>query len=303
VLLSRSFTRDQKSRLLAVAVRGQVASRPLAHWLLVLAAASPALIAAARTMLGQDVVLAVQRFLLYYAGVFALVALTGAVVIGLAGTDRIILRPGGRVVLQATHRAVSAIAVAALAVHIVLEILAHRAAATAAVVPFAAPGGLLYLGLGTLAADLLVLIMVTAAARRRFASRWPRAWRAVHALAYLMWPFAILHGLLAGRPARPDVDWSYGLCVLAVCVALLVRLAARTRGAAELRPHAVLAGGGPLGNGANGLLLPIVGQLRRDYGPIERRGPRGTADYPALPGPALATEVSAALADETLAAG
>ena len=49
---------------------------------------------------------------------------------------------------------------------------------------------------------------------------------------------AILHGLLSGRTAKPYVDWSYGACVAAVAVALVVRLVAprRSRAAADPAP-------------------------------------------------------------------
>src|ERR1700678_1674135 len=54
---------------------------------------------------------AVQRFMLTYAGVFALVALTAAVAAGLVASDRIIMSPAARVVGQAVHRALSLVAV------------------------------------------------------------------------------------------------------------------------------------------------------------------------------------------------
>jgi DMSO/TMAO reductase YedYZ heme-binding membrane subunit len=170
-----------------------------------------------------------QRFLLTYAGVFALVALTAAVAAGLAATDRLVITPAGRVTCQAVHRALSLAAVGFLASHVLLEVLAHRSRAIDAVVPFLAGGRTFYLGLGTLAADLIVLIALTGVMRGRFVAHWTRAWRGVHVTAYLCWPLAILHGLLGGRPAKPYVDWSYGACVAAVALALLVRFAAGPR--------------------------------------------------------------------------
>jgi DMSO/TMAO reductase YedYZ heme-binding membrane subunit len=170
-----------------------------------------------------------QRFLLAYSGVFALVALTAAVAAGLAATDRLVVSPAGRVICQAVHRALSLAALGFLASHVLLEVLARRSHAVDAVVPFLATGRTLYLGLGTLAADLILLIAITGVARRQFAARWTAAWRGVHVTAYLAWPLAILHGLLGGRTAKPYVDWSYGACVAAVAVALVVRLVAPRR--------------------------------------------------------------------------
>jgi hypothetical protein len=189
-----------------------------------------ALAAAATTKTGHGIALAVQHFLLFYAGVFALVALTASVGAGLAAADRVIMTPGGRIAAQAAHRAASFAAVVFLAVHITVEVLAGRSRAADAVVPFLDHGRTFYLGLGTVASDLLVLIVVTGLLRGRFAAIRPAwLWRALHAVAYLCWPLAIVHGLLAGRTAKPYVDWSYGACAAAVGLALVFRLAAGPR--------------------------------------------------------------------------
>src|SRR5262249_10191105 len=98
------------------------------------------------------------------------------------------------------------------------------------VLPFLDQGRTLYLGLGTIASDLFVLILVTGILRARFASVRPTwAWRALHSAAYLAWVMGIVHGLLAGRTAKPYVDWSYGACVAAVGLALIVRVVAAGR--------------------------------------------------------------------------
>jgi hypothetical protein len=248
VSVTREHIRRQSRRLIPVRTRDPWLRR--AAWLLVALAGSPVVIGALRTGLGRDFASRVLTFLLFYSGVFALVALTMAVGVGLAGTDRLVLTPRSRVAAQALHRAISFVAIGALATHVVLEITAHRAGIADAFVPFLASGRTFYVGLGTLASDVFILIIITGLVRRRFAARWPWAWRAVHALAYLCWPFAILHGLLAGRSARPYVDWSYGACVAVVAIALVVRFAARTLSRTEPRPDplpgrtsGVLAGG------------------------------------------------------------
>ena len=177
--------------------------------------------------------------MLFYAGVFALVALTASVGAGLAAADRVFMSPGGRIAAQAAHRAVSFAAVAFLAVHIAVEVLAGRSRPSDAVVPFLAHGRTFYLGLGTVASDLLVMLVVTGLLRGRFASVRPAwLWRALHAVAYLCWPLAIMHGLLAGRTAKPYVDWSYGACVAAVVLALVFRIAAGPRLGETAASHA-----------------------------------------------------------------
>jgi hypothetical protein len=183
----------------------------------------------ALTAQGREIAAAVQAFLLYYAGVFALLALTAAVVMGLAVTDRMVLTPTSRVVGQAAHRILSLAALAALITHIALETIAHRTEVTDAVVPFLVQRRTFFIGLGTLASDLILLVVVTSIWRGRFTGR-PRVWRAIHATAYLAWLMSILHGLLGGRTARPYVDWSYGACFAAVVVALAVRVLAPHKG-------------------------------------------------------------------------
>ena len=198
-----------------------------------------ALAAGATTHTGHLITLAVQQFLLFYAGVFALVALTASVGAGLAAADRVVMSPGGRIAAQAVHRALSFAAVAFLAIHITVEVLAGRSRPSDAVVPFLGHGRTFYLGLGTVAADLLVVIVVTGLLRGRFASLRPAwLWRAIHAVVYLCWPLAIVHGLMAGRTAKPYVDWSYGACVAAVALALVFRLAAGPRLGETAASHA-----------------------------------------------------------------
>ncbi len=222
------------------------------RWILVavLLAAGCGALAAGGTGKDRAILAAVQRLMLFYSGAFALIALTVAVAAGLVATDRVLMPPAGRVMSQAVHRALSLAAVGFLATHVVMEVLAHRSSPVDAVWPFLASGQRLYLGLGTLASDLVLLVLVTGVARRRFAG-WPGAWRAVHVTAYLAWPLAILHGLLAGRHAKPYVYWSYGGCLAAVALVLAIRLVATTRSRTEVAAHPVPESGAPsIGSGA-----------------------------------------------------
>ena len=179
------------------------------------------------TKAGRDIDAATQRFMLFYAGVFALIGLTASVGVGLLATDRIIMTPGHRVMAQAVHRAVSFGALAFLIIHIVTEILAQRVHVIDAVVPFLSPYRTFYIGLGTIASDLLLLIIVTSIFRKRFTAHgkaW--RWRAIHYASYLAFVFGVLHGLLGGRSAKPYVDWSYGAAIALTALALVVRFLA-----------------------------------------------------------------------------
>jgi hypothetical protein len=172
----------------------------------------------------------IERFLLFYSGVFALVALTAAVGAGLLATDRILMSPEQRILSQGLHRMISLFGISALANHIMLEILAHRVTLIDGFVPFMAARRTFFMGLGTLASDLFIVVIITGIMRARFATapRW--LWRALHAIAYVAWPLGILHGLLAGRSAKPYVDWSYGGCLALVALALILRVVLQTRG-------------------------------------------------------------------------
>jgi DMSO/TMAO reductase YedYZ heme-binding membrane subunit len=257
----------------------------------VLAAACGAA-AAGGTGTDRAILAAAQRLALFYSGVVALIALTAAVAAGLVATDRIVMTPAGRVRSQAVHRALALAAVGFLATHVLMEVLAHRSRPVDAVAPFLASGRMLYLGLGTLASDLVLVIIATGVARRRFAGR-PATWRAIHATAYLAWPLAILHGLLAGRHAKPYVDWSYGACLAAVALALVIRLVATTRSRAEVAPYPVPepatpwagygAGARALGPPQQAISLPVdpahrraalPGGIRRGAEPRLCRSPR-----------------------------
>ncbi|WP_341717097.1 hypothetical protein QQG74_24655 [Micromonospora sp. FIMYZ51] len=160
----------------------------------------------------------------FFAGVVALVALSITVMLGLVSTDRLVLLIRHRVLLQSAHRATGILGVAGLGFHVITKIATGRAGMTDAAVPFVGGRGL-YVGLGTIAALLMVGVLWTGIIRARFADIGPKwVWRALHSMAYVSWPFGIFHGLGAGRPPAGWVSLSYFLCVVLVVVALLVRL-------------------------------------------------------------------------------
>jgi DMSO/TMAO reductase YedYZ heme-binding membrane subunit len=197
---------------------------------------------------GRDIAAATQHFMLFYAGVFALIGLTAAVGAGLVASDRIIMTPGHRVMAQAVHRALSFGALAFLVIHIVTEILARRVHVIDAFIPFLAPYRTFYIGLGTIASDLILLIIVTSIWRKRFTARgkaW--RWRAIHYSAYLSFVFGVMHGLLGGRAAKPYVDWSYGFAIALTALAVMVRFLAislRSKERVSAPPGADRAAGG-----------------------------------------------------------
>ncbi|GAA1734100.1 ferric reductase-like transmembrane domain-containing protein [Nonomuraea bangladeshensis] len=165
-------------------------------------------------------------FLEFYAGVFALVLLTATVALGIITTERVFLSPANRVRAQLAHRATALIGLAYLITHVSLMISLGHIPLGAAFVPVAG----IYVALGTVALDLMVLAVVTGMIRGRFATRnRPWMWRVMHSAAYLAWPIAIMHGLTAGRPAAGWVAWSYVASLAAVGGALIVRVLASLR--------------------------------------------------------------------------
>ena len=228
-----------------------------------------------------------MAFMDYFAGVFTLLSLTAAVVCGLAATDRLVLSPRQRVAMQSVHRATAVAALGFLAVHIAVKVAEVHATPLAALLPFGG-GATFAVGLGTLAADLLVLTAATGAVRGRFAgSRRPWLWRLLHSGAYACWPIALAHGLTAGRAAAVWVLWSYGLCVAAVLLALLVRvLSAAGRGSARRHTLRTLHGYRP--RTAKGPLVEEPVSLAthgRHSVHAEEPAAAGTAAQAPVPGP------------------
>jgi methionine sulfoxide reductase heme-binding subunit len=142
---------------------------------------------------------------LWYAtrgtGVVALLLLTATVVLGIAGTARFETPRWPRVMTAGLHRHLSLLVVAFVAVHVATAVLDPFAPIgwTAAVIPFSASYRPLWLGLGTVAFDLLLAVVVTSLLRARLGYR---TWRAVHWLAYASWPVALWHGLGTGTDSR-----------------------------------------------------------------------------------------------------
>src|SRR5258708_38428842 len=77
------------------------------------------------------------------------------------------------------------------------------------IVPFLGAYRPLWLGLGTLAFDLLAVVMVTSLLRHRLGVR---VFRAVHSATYALWPVAMAHALGNGTDAGPAGCLLFGGC-------------------------------------------------------------------------------------------
>ncbi|MFD8648140.1 cytochrome b/b6 domain-containing protein, partial [Streptomyces mirabilis] len=171
----------------------------------------------------------VQDFLNFGAGVLSLVSLTCSVIWGLIAQDRLILNTRQRIVAQGIHRVTAVGSIAFLLVHITIKLALDHTVLIAALIPFSlgVKGSAGLIGLGSLAGLLMIFVGITGALRNQFAAPAPVAarWRAMHMLAYPALCAALIHGLFAGRAAKPFFMVSYELCLVAVGGALALRAA------------------------------------------------------------------------------
>jgi sulfoxide reductase heme-binding subunit YedZ len=161
-------------------------------------------------------------------GVVALVLLTITASLGLANAARLHSPRIPRFVVNAVHRNASLMAVVFVILHIASVIADGYVPihVWTAIVPFTSSYKPIWLALGTLSVDLLLAVMITSLLRRRIGNR---TWRAVHWLAYLSWPDAVIHSVGIGTDAGSA--WMLAIvggCVALVFASLLVRLRSRS---------------------------------------------------------------------------
>jgi methionine sulfoxide reductase heme-binding subunit len=161
-------------------------------------------------------------------GIVALILLSAIMVLGILGPLRASSRLWPRFAVDAVHRDLSLLALLVIVIHVVTTVLDGYApiSLAAAVIPFDSSYRPLWLGLGAVAFDLMLAVMLTSVIRRRLGYR---AWRGVHWLAYASWPVAVAHGIGTGSDAAQG--WALAVtfaCVVAVVIAVLVRVVRAT---------------------------------------------------------------------------
>ncbi|MGH7764747.1 MAG: ferric reductase-like transmembrane domain-containing protein [Candidatus Dormibacteraceae bacterium] len=164
-----------------------------------------------------------ETFLWYVtraAGAVSLVLLSAVVILGLLSTMRVQATSWPRFLTTGLHRNVALTAVMFLVLHIVTAVVdpfTHLGWA-AAVIPFSSYYRTFWLGLGVIAFELLLAIVLTSLVRGFIGHG---AWRAVHWLAYGSWPIAVVHGLGTGTD-----QWATWFMVLtASCVSTVLIVA------------------------------------------------------------------------------
>lgn len=169
--------------------------------------------------------------LLWYTGrgtgLMALVLFTVVVALGIVGRSGRSALGLPRFALADVHRNASLMGLGLVFVHLVVLWLDpfSRLRVFDLLIPFDAVYRPLWVGLGTIAMELMVLIIATSLLRARLGAR---AWKVVHWLSYAMWPIAWLHGWFSGTDA--DTGWFRLvaiICLLAVAAATGWRLSPR----------------------------------------------------------------------------
>lgn len=167
---------------------------------------------------------------LWYAtratGLVAFLLLTVCAVLGVVTTVRYSSIRLPRFVTLGLHRNSSLLAVVFLTLHVLTTVVDTYTSIplSAAFVPFNTDYRRFWLGLGAVASDLLIALILTSLVRLRLGYR---SWRAVHWLAYACWPIALVHALGTGTDsATPWMSWMAVLCVTSVVGAVGWRLAA-----------------------------------------------------------------------------
>jgi methionine sulfoxide reductase heme-binding subunit len=168
-------------------------------------------------------------------GITAFVVLTATTVLGVAATQRAMAsRAWPRFATQQLHRNLSLLGMLFLLVHIVTTLLDSyvHVGWLSFVVPFWSPYRTLGVTLGTVAFDLLLLVVVSSLLRLSIPAR---TWRLIHYLSYAAWPLALLHFLVTGTDTAHD-RWGIWLGI-ACAAAVLAAVTYRVRTANP--PHAI----------------------------------------------------------------
>ena len=174
---------------------------------------------------------------LWYAtratGLVTLLLLTGTMLLGIVTSGRFASENWPRFLTVGLHRNMTLLVLVFLALHVGTTVVDTYTSipATAAVIPFISSYKSPWLGLGAVAVDLLIAVMVTSLLRNRLGFR---AWRGLHWLAYACWPVALAHGLGTGTDRRTLWVVAATLsCIAAVVVAATWRLATASRAGAR----------------------------------------------------------------------
>lgn len=174
------------------------------------------------------------------SGVVALLLLTASVVLGVLSTVRWRTDRWPRFTVSGLHRNLTLLSIVFVALHVVTTVLDGYAPVRLqdAVVPFISRYRPVWLGLGAVAFDLLLALVITSLLRARVGYR---LWRGFHWLAYASWPVALVHALGTGSDARITWMVAVGLGALGIAVLAVIARTILGSGPRALRVAAAVA--------------------------------------------------------------
>jgi sulfoxide reductase heme-binding subunit YedZ len=161
------------------------------------------------------------------SGIVSLVLFTVSVLLGILTRSGRPLPGLPRFSIQLIHRNVALLASIFLVFHVGSLMLDSYARLSVAdvVVPFVGSYKPFWQGLGTVAFDLVLAIVITSLFRQRLG---PRLFKFVHWFTYAMWPIAVIHAIGNGTngTSKPFLALAV-LSTLALIAAIVWRLSAR----------------------------------------------------------------------------
>ena len=167
-------------------------------------------------------------------GIVAFLLLTAVFVLGIAVRGKSRLPGLPRFATAELHRNISLLAVVFVAVHVLTAVLDSyvHIPLLAAVVPFTSGYERLWLGVGAVACDLMLAMIVTSLLRARLNRV---LWRAIHLTAYLCWPVALVHSVFSSEDLR---QFPMMFIALASVVLIIAAVAWRVVRASRQQPGA-----------------------------------------------------------------
>ncbi|MEO9325718.1 ferric reductase-like transmembrane domain-containing protein [Nocardioides sp. C4-1] len=171
--------------------------------------------------------------------IVALALLTTSIVLGVLARSGRPLGSLGRFGVVDLHRTAALTAVGLVVVHVGSLLLDSYAQLRLVdlLVPFVGAYRPVWLGLGTVAVDVLLVVTVVSLARHRVG---PRVFRAVHLSTYALWPSAWLHAVGTGTDSGTlTLNTFAGLCLAAVVAAVAWRVAPSFAGRGRARVERV----------------------------------------------------------------
>ena len=157
-------------------------------------------------------------------GMVALVLLTGIIVLGVLGPLRVSTDLWPRFAIRTVHRDLSLLTLAVIAIHVIALVADSFVSVplSSAVLPWGSSYSPFWTGIGAVAFDLMIALVVTSLLRNRLGFR---IWRFIHWGAYLSWPLAVAHGIATGTDTSAAWDFAVTvLCITIVAIAVAMRV-------------------------------------------------------------------------------